>query len=857
MNQLVAPERCSRSVAGTASPNSSALASSTAWLARPHGSGARRITLALVSGSLGLYCALAESLVPPPKPAVAPLIAESYPNDGDRDRVDDQLASKARQAFAAQKAAATAEQKSLAEAALGALTDVELVFKQPVTQHQIDRFLGLGGEITYLYKALSYGWHGRIPLGKVSDLPAAMGGTLVLIDGPTTGAGALLEATRSGRVRSIWTNGFARGSLGFEGTTNITLAILDNGVDDTPPDLAGRVVYRQNFTDEPWPTSGLHGTHSAGVALGIGVAGESHSGTLLFTAITGPGDISLFSNVGFMPAPFEIPNGVVTVAMTGQWDNGGSTTMSLASYDTATQRSNLTTFNPVSGTSPLTLTAVVTGDVRRVFTPKLNFNASMSNTVVTWSVSNYPGSGDWFNRLRGVAPGCNYADAKIGYANGWTPTFSWAEDAMDDLTYRRVEDRIKVMSLAWIAGGSPGINVSLRQKINSAVNNGILLTLAAGNGGSSSTETGREISDPGRAAFGLTVGGASDRIQLIAQSSQGFDSPGSTLGQEEDYKPDLIAPSGSGFETLVLAPDDNLTDSTVFPEQQVNDYVGMMGTSVATAFAAGCAALVIEAMERAGIDWDFTSARHPLFVKMLLCATASESNLPRWGNRAAFDSPTLERAANGPSGFPSGKDRHEGYGMINPDAAVEAACLAYTNGVTYSDTLGPTPNDRRVWARKLTLASGKIFVANIAVPSAGDFDLYLYSAEPGLYGNPVILASSTQAGINVNESLNYLPPTNTSALLVVKRVSGSGPFSLLADVAPPPLLACPSPDGGGGWVLSFETLAGRSYSVEYKDSLNEPAWQQLGAPVLGDGNLKGKTDSILAAGKRFYRLKVQ
>jgi len=32
----------------------------------------------------------------------------------------------------------------------------------------------------------------------------------------------------------------------------------------------------------------------------------------------------------------------------------------------------------------------------------------------------------------------------------------------------------------------------------------------------------------------------------------------------------------------------------------------------------------------------------------------------------------VERATAGPNGFPVGKDQFEGYGMINPDAAVEA-----------------------------------------------------------------------------------------------------------------------------------------------------------------------------------------
>ncbi|MEI9864439.1 MAG: hypothetical protein WDN00_07765 [Limisphaerales bacterium] len=69
---------------------------------------------------------------------------------------------------------------------------------------------------------------------------------------------------------------------------------------------------------------------------------------------------------------------------------------------------------------------------------------------------------------------------------------------------------------------------------------------------------------------------------------------------------------------------------------------------------------------------------------------------------------------------------------------------------------------------------------NLTVPATGDYDLYLYSATPGLYGKPVILASSTTPGNGQNESFTYQSSTNTATYLVVKRISGSGSFNLVA-----------------------------------------------------------------------------
>ncbi|PWU19209.1 MAG: hypothetical protein C5B50_07100 [Verrucomicrobia bacterium] len=56
--------------------------------------------------------------------------------------------------------------------------------------------------------------------------------------------------------------------------------------------------------------------------------------------------------------------------------------------------------------------------------------------------------------------------------------------------------------------------------------------------------------------------------------------------------------------------------------------------------------------------------------------------------------------------------------------------------------------------------------------------------------------------------------------------------------------------------LSFRTLQGLSYYIEYKDALNAASWQPL-QTISGDGSLKSSTNSILLSSQRFYRLRVQ
>jgi len=52
-------------------------------------------------------------------------------------------------------------------------------------------------------------------------------------------------------------------------------------------------------------------------------------------------------------------------------------------------------------------------------------------------------------------------------------------------------------------------------------------------------------------------------------------------------------------------------------------------------------ALVIQAMEQQGTKWKYDSADQPRYVKMLLCATASETNAKREGPNNNLNPPWI------------------------------------------------------------------------------------------------------------------------------------------------------------------------------------------------------------------------
>jgi len=257
-------------------------------------------------------------LTPPASPKVAPTISGSYPSDADGDRIDDTLQSRA----------APSGKRLGTLSSGGETTSVELVFSQPVTQAQIDAFLDFGGEITYMYKAVSYGWNGRIALDAIGLLPSVMGSTLVLVEPVARARPYMDRATQTGRVRPIWKPGFADHADGLHGNPNTTIAFIDTGVDRTHVDLAGRCVYWNDLSgnEEPEAVDYLgHGSHVAGVALGTGEAGGADVGQLRYTYA------QAHSSWLHLVDPIELPRTVVTITSQAYW-NGADAWLDFAAW---------------------------------------------------------------------------------------------------------------------------------------------------------------------------------------------------------------------------------------------------------------------------------------------------------------------------------------------------------------------------------------------------------------------------------------------------------------------------------------------------------------------------------------------
>jgi len=720
---------------------------------------------------------LETALAPPPEPAVPPLIVRPVERDADGNGIDDKLQAR----IASARAALAAEKNTARRVAIAASLDervrVELLFSKQITQKQIDDFLALGGQIEYIYRAVSYGWNANLPLQALESLPALMGDSFVAALGDRVVKADLDEATRCARVRPVWVPGFAGSLFGFLGNVNDVIAVIDSGVDDAHTDLSGYKEYWKDWTAankaNPEDPCG-HGSHVTGIAVGKGVmGGGSDVGTLYYTD---SGNMSTLPSNWFWISPIHINASSTTFSSTAGW-LGGNTSLHQDWRNDGSTGGYTWLANSATGASPLSISNTFSPSSTRQYTTELvqNGSGNITSYAIMNTVTNYPAVGDGRAKFQGVLKGHNWAGIRVLGADGKGPLLD-LQEGVDDAVVQRITHKIKVANMSIGVEdqyGNPSTDPTLRAKVNTAVNNGIVMVISAGNAGPGTGST-HEVADPGRAALAITVAASNDIDELTDYTSSGFLSPGT----DEDSKPDLMAPGGSKYYSYILSVDSN--DGEAYgqiSEYVINDYANMMGTSMASPMVAGSCLLMVQALGLSN-DWDWYTSNYPLLIKAILCATATESNAAREVGSGASSGtdPTLGRAL-------TPKDLFEGYGLMNLDAAIEAAFQRYYAGQLSDSTAGGR-FDRRAWGRKLALGTGYRVTLSLDVPATGDFDLYIYSGTPGSNGNPVILASSTNAGVGLDESIDYLPPRPLTAYLVIKRIFGTGTWTLTGTTDP-------------------------------------------------------------------------
>ncbi|WP_255151233.1 S8 family serine peptidase [Halorarius halobius] len=356
---------------------------------------------------------------------------------------------------------------------------------------------------------------------------------------------------------------------------------------------------------------------------------------------------------------------------------------------------------------------------------------------------------------------------------------------------------IRAVNMSWgfllgaPVGGAGGATSPLPSQIRNIAKGGILTVASAGNaitpanGNGSAAGQDEAISVVATGPFDGIASYSSGGLATVDES----ESEDAEDGVPVDRKPDVTAPGGDlkpdvitllagvshpvpSYYELVRAALAPSPDESFEAGDPPRDFLSIGGTSMASPYTTGTAGLVAQAMEEDAPD-DIalpepaeTGLEETLRLKQAILATASETPFtaaPYHNAKTTPHQPTYEHG---------GRDPYEGYGRVNPDAAVDAVsrplvaadddALVDTSTVDPSDTASATseeavglyiPEDSRAVAGYLDLEDGDAVTVDIAhqfysggnkgmAKDAPWLDLFVYdAANPAENGEPNIVAS--------------------------------------------------------------------------------------------------------------------
>jgi hypothetical protein len=339
----------------------------------------------------------------------------------------------------------------------------------------------------------------------------------------------------------------------------------------------------------------------------------------------------------------------------------------------------------------------------------------------TWTTSILGGN---CSEYQGVAPDVNLVILKIFDSTGETNA-SILEKAINWVIQNKDVFDIKIVSMSFGAKPEPDNHNEIARIHNLArtlIENGILVVAAGGNDGDPSKEYGDEsINAPASDKTVLAVGGVDYSGNMYPSSAKGPTFEGV-------IKPDVCAPAVG-----VIGADKDFH----------NDYSYGTGTSGATPFVAGLAALMLEKKENLT----------PLQLKNIISLTSFKTVNPR----------VIQ-------------DNIQGWGIIQGYSALDA--LNNPIVINESTEIGLSLNQNfSVYCQPIKLKPNHYFFELNQLGSA-QAEMYLFNMAPNEYGSPILISHTINQLIpdNLNKRMGVFVSEVNNYYLVVKlvqRASGS------------------------------------------------------------------------------------
>jgi uncharacterized protein YfiM (DUF2279 family) len=175
--------------------------------------------------------------------------------------------------------------------------------------------------------------------------------------------------------------------------------------------------------------------------------------------------------------------------------------------------------------------------------------------------------------------------------------------------------------------------------------------------------------------------------------------------------------------------------------------------------------------------------------------------------------------------------------------------------------------------------SGNNYTVNTAISTAGVINkvtlTVIANDKSKMCGQPNPPLTASYNGFVSGENTNVLAsPVTLDTTATTSSGAGTYPIAVSGAAAAnytvnyvsgklivdPPLQlssASTSVNGNNQFIISWPTIAGRTYQLEYQDDLTTVAWTPLGNPVLGNDAIATVTNNISASPQRFFQVEVQ